>query len=201
MSEEETGTVQTKTHDFKIVLVRHGQAGGEERPGKLGPPLTPLGKKQAARVAKRLAEESFSHIYASDLSRAHYTALAICKFHPETPFTVTEVLREINGSMITPGRAPGDRAAHEDIRKRRAEIQEFVRQLLRKHTWNDQILIVAHGDLIRFLVYTLAGVNPKKAMLFETSNTSVNEAIIQNGKFLWMYRTNDVHHLLPQQIT
>ena len=194
-------TTRSEFHDFKIVLVRHGQAGGEERPGELGAPLTSLGEKQAARVAKRLGKEHFTHIYTSDLSRAYYTGRAIRHFHPGTPFTVTASLREIGRFMVKPGRAPGGKAVQEDIRKRRAEIKEFAREILSEHTWDDQILIVAHGNLIRFLVSTLAGVNPKTAVLFEISNTSVNEVIIQNGSFLYLYRTNDVHHLLPQQIT
>ena len=33
-------TTRSEFHDYKIVLVRHGQAGGEERPGELGAPLT-----------------------------------------------------------------------------------------------------------------------------------------------------------------
>jgi len=194
-------TTQSEFHDFKIILVRHGQAGGDERPGELEAPLTSLGEKQAVRVAKRLAKENFARIYTSDLSRAHHTTLAIQQFRPNTPYTITAALREINGFMIKPGRAPGGRAVQEYIGQRPTEIQEFARQIISKHTWDDQILIVAHGNLIRFLVSTLAGVNPKTAVLFETSNTSINELIIQNGRFLWLYRTNDVHHLLPQQIT
>ena len=68
--------------------------------------------------------------------------------------------------MVKPGRVPGGKAVQEDLRKRRAEIKEFARQILSEHTWDDQILIVAHGNLIRFLVSTLAGVNPKTAVLF-----------------------------------
>ncbi|MFC1526985.1 histidine phosphatase family protein, partial [Candidatus Latescibacterota bacterium] len=74
-----------ETRYLKILLVRHGQQGGDERQGELGPPLTALGNEQAARVADRLARERFAHIYASDLSRAHHTALAICRYHADTP--------------------------------------------------------------------------------------------------------------------
>ena len=188
-------------HDLRIVLVRHGQAGGNPIDPELGPPLTPLGLRQAERVAKRLAAERFAHIYASDLARAHQTALAIQRHHRRTPFTVTPVLREINGFMVKPGRAPGGRDVQEDIRRRRSQLNRFARQIAAKHKWDDKILVVGHGNQIRYLAATLAGIAPKRSLLFETSNTSVSEAVIQNGKFLWMYRTNDTRHLPPSQVT
>jgi len=188
-------------HDLLIVLIRHGQAGGDPVDPELGPPLTPLGLKQAERVGKRLSSERFAHIYASDLSRAHQTALAIRKHHRRTPFTVTPVLREIGGSMLRPGRDSGGRAVQEEIRRRRSQLDRFARQVVAKHKWDDRILVVGHGNQIRYLAAAFAGINPKRTLLFETSNTSVSEAVIQNGKFLWMYRTNDTRHLSPSQVT
>lgn len=190
-----------EVHDLKIILVRHGHHGGEDPGGGLGRLLTPLGTKQAARLARRLAKGRFAHIYSSDLTRAHQTALAVRKFHPNTRFTLTPALREINGRMTKPGRASGGRAVYEKVRRRRAEIQKFAKQLIRNHARDDQVLIVAHGNLIRFLVSTLAGVNPKAAIQVEISNTSISEAIVRNGKFLHLYRSNDLGHLLPHQVT
>ena len=123
--------------------------------------------------------ERFEHIYTSDMSRAFHTAKAI---------------REINGAMNLPGCAPGGKAVQEEIRKRRAGIAKFARDLIKTHKWDDQVLIVAHGNLIRHLVSVLAGVNPKGSVRFETSNTSVSEVT-----FLWLQKTNDFSHLLPSQ--
>jgi len=189
----------TEYHDLRIVLARHGQA----KPGlpgdELGGGLTTLGKRQAHRLGRRLADQEFAHIYSSDMHRAHDTALAVVEHHRETPFTVTDVLREIYGFLIKPER-PG-KADREAMAGRAEQIQRFARRIVREHSLDNQILIVAHGNLIRFLVSSLAGVAPRRAVLFETSNTSVNEVIIQNGRFLWMYKSNDVAHLLPRQVT
>jgi len=185
---------------LKILLVRHGQAGGDEREGEVGPPLTELGEEQASRVAERLAEEHFAHIYASDMSRAYHTALAIRRFHQQTPMTVTDSVREIGEAMNAPGRARGGRRVQEERRRRRAEIREFATQALSTHAEDKQILVVAHGNLIRFLVATLAGVNPKQAIFYETNYTSITEAVIRDGQFAWLACTNDAHHLLPHQI-
>lgn len=186
-------------HDLRIVIVRHGQAKPGQPEDELGGGLSALGKRQAHRLARRLTDQEFAHIYSSDMPRAHETAVAVVEHHPETPFTVTNVLREIYGFLIKPERP--SKADREAMRGRADQIHRFAKGIVRKHALDDQILIVAHGNLIRFLVSSLARVNPRTAVLFETSNTSVSEVIIQNGGFLWLYKTNDVTHLLPRQIT
>ena len=60
-----------------MVFVRHGEADAHNVDQNLGAPLTRLGRRQAARVGKRLADEKFDHIYTSNLSRAYDTAAAI----------------------------------------------------------------------------------------------------------------------------
>lgn len=192
--------MKTQTdHFLKIVLVRHGFAEGEPI-DEFGTALTPLGRKQAVRLAKRLSREKFNHIYASDLNRAQETASAVRAFHRRTPFTVTKALREIDEVMIVPGRIPGGRAVQEAVRRRRREIQRFAKQMVRKHARDDQILVVIHGNLIRFLISTFAGVNPKSTVYLETGHTSLNEVAFRNGEFGWVICTNDVQHLLQHQI-
>ena len=198
-SEHGTRAQSAGNHDLRLIFVRHGQASDKGHEEELGPSLTDLGRTQAKRVAKRLAKERFQHIYASDMLRAHETALSVREFHKGTPFIVTRVLREIRGYMISPRK--GTQADYRAMRNRRPKILRFVRQLLRKHRRDRRVLIVAHGDIIRFIISTLAGVNPKRAVLFDTSNTSVNEVIFLNGKFQWLYRTNDTRHLLPHQVS
>ena len=134
-----------------------------------------------------MAGERFEHIYTSDMSRA---------FHKRRPFTVSKAIREINGAMNLTGRAPGGKAVQEEIRKRRAGIAKLARDLMKTHKWDDRVLIVAHGNLIRHLVSVLAGVNPKGSVRFETSNTSFSEVT-----FLWLQKTNEVSHLLPSQVS
>ena len=180
-------------HDLRIVLVRHGQARPGSPEDELGGGLTALGKRQARRLARRFTDQEFAHIYSSDMRRAHETALAVVEHHPETPFTVTDVLREIYGFLIKPERP--SKVDREAMRGRAEQIHRFAKRIVREHALDDRILVVAHGHLIRFLVSSLAGVNPRTAVLFETSNTSVSEVIIRDGSFLWLYKTNDVRHL------
>lgn len=60
-----------------IWLIRHGESSGNEAgriAGAADVPLTNLGRRQAARVAERLAQESLTEIVSSHLTRASTTA-------------------------------------------------------------------------------------------------------------------------------
>jgi probable phosphoglycerate mutase len=64
----------------RVLLVRHGQSewNAEGRwQGQADPPLTEDGRRQAAALAEKLAEEGIAAIYSSDLRRASATAEAI----------------------------------------------------------------------------------------------------------------------------
>ncbi|XP_061176540.1 fructose-2,6-bisphosphatase TIGAR-like [Saccostrea echinata] len=67
---------------FSFTIVRHGETSyNRERviQGQTDIPLSGIGHEQAHRVAERLQNEQYSHIFSSDLSRAQETAEAIIK--------------------------------------------------------------------------------------------------------------------------
>lgn len=82
----------------KIIMVRHGQslANAQSRfAGHSDFDLSELGKKQAEAAAEYLCKkEKVDVIYASDLLRAHNTALPFSKAY-SLPINDTEELREI----------------------------------------------------------------------------------------------------------
>ncbi|PTT82881.1 histidine phosphatase family protein, partial [Pelomonas sp. HMWF004] len=66
----------------RLVLVRHGETAWNRATriqGHTDIPLSELGLAQAQRLAGALADEPFSAIYASDLSRARQTAEALAR--------------------------------------------------------------------------------------------------------------------------
>ncbi len=68
----------------EVWLVRHADAytGLEELgPGLLDPPLSPVGREQAARLAMRLAYLPIDQVWSSDLRRAVETAEAVARPH------------------------------------------------------------------------------------------------------------------------
>ncbi len=101
-----------------LLLVRHGEStGNAERliQGWLDVPLTPLGRRQAAAVAARLASAGASALYSSPLRRARETADAVAA---ATGLAVVELdaLREYHF-----GEAQGLRYADAAARWGRAE--------------------------------------------------------------------------------
>jgi broad specificity phosphatase PhoE len=77
-----------------IFLVRHGEAEsnvGEYFGGWLDVPLTPLGRRQAAALAKRLPHEKIERAFCSDLRRAKETLEGIAL---GCPVTYAKELRE-----------------------------------------------------------------------------------------------------------
>lgn len=69
-----------------LLLVRHGQQEWPD-PSSAGagewvdPPLSDLGRRQAAAVGEHLAGEKVEAVYSSALQRAHHTGLAIAAHH------------------------------------------------------------------------------------------------------------------------
>jgi probable phosphoglycerate mutase len=66
----------------RVIAIRHGETAWNvdtRIQGQLDIPLNDTGRWQAARLARALADEPLDAIYASDLGRAHATALALAE--------------------------------------------------------------------------------------------------------------------------
>lgn len=149
---------------MKLFLVRHGET--EENVagilmGHHHGVLTEKGKAQAKETAAILKDYSFAYIYSSDLNRCVDTAEFIKKFHPDTPLTFTKELRERNMGVFQGQK--GDSVDWDslmgDVENRKAEggeslyelkirTLEFIRQLYKRHT-SDNILLITHDGWIR----------------------------------------------------
>ncbi len=138
-----------------LTIVRHGETIENtldilqgQQPGT----LSEKGFAQARRLAERLKDERFHHIYTSDLSRALITAEIVARYHPSTPFTVTPFLRErYFGSHEG---ISNWRARKDEIKKRNpfdgetktavtARAKQFLDELERDHT-DAHLLLVGH---------------------------------------------------------
>lgn len=81
----------------KLYFIRHGESVSNlitQFAGSLDMPLTEKGREQAATTADFLRDVPFSAVYASDLSRAYATGLAVAQ-EKNIPIYGTEKLREI----------------------------------------------------------------------------------------------------------
>ena len=180
-----THRAKAETEELVVTLVRHGQA-GPEMPGFIQAPLSPLGHRQARRVGRRLASETFAHIYTSDLSRAHQTAQTIATHHPDTPFTVNPDIREISIHHCRRGPGPDDAAVQRTVLEERERVDRFWGSLLRSHKAGERVLVVCHGSLIGLLVAIASGLDPRLTVGLDTPNTSVTVVALRPGGFdLW----------------
>lgn len=83
----------------ELILVRHGQQEWPDPENSVSgdwvdPPLSDLGRRQAAAVGQYLADTKIDAVYSSALSRAHDTGKAIADHHNLEPI-VRPDLREI----------------------------------------------------------------------------------------------------------
>ena len=95
-----------------LYLVRHGQYHTAEDSPKYGQ-LTPLGRRQAQRVGKRLASVEFDVLHHSDMARAVETAALIARELPATlPTRSSRLLREGIPTAPVPGLPQHTRALY-----------------------------------------------------------------------------------------
>jgi len=137
-----------------LYLVRHGQyrmASDEPRYGS----LTDLGRRQAKRLGKRLAEIEFDSVTTSDLTRAQETAAILhdCIGGPEV--AVSAALREGLPSLASHWQFKLPRSR---LRADRARMDIAFEKFFRPPRGGERHeLIVGHGNCIRYLVRKALG--------------------------------------------
>lgn len=184
-----------------IVLVRHGEPQRPESDIAHDPDLTPRGRHQAARVARRLAGGHFRHIYISDLTRAYRTGEAILKYHKDVPVTVTPMIREVSHHHYTSAVTGADAGEYATIHRERANIKAFADLILSQHRPGQTIGVVGHGNFIRSLIPVLAGIPPESAIMLELYNASVTIMDRwQSGRAV-LRLANCVRHLHEKDVT
>jgi len=187
---------------LEIWMIRHGEtdwnANGRCQ-GWTNIPLNATGILQVRRLASHLKNINFHACYASDLSRAHDTAVGIHPIQPST-ITVDDRLREryfgsaeglfrrdIDSQF--PAGIP-DAETDEAIQKRTQEFLEYIVDR-HVHAGNDvRILCVSHGGTIRFLLRASEGGQDMSSI----SNTSINK--MQYDGLRWnVLAVNQLPHL------
>ncbi len=184
-----------------LVFVRHAQSGQDNGAMELGPALTSLGERQADRLARRLSEETFDHIYSSDLVRAWQTTQYILSHRSHSPWTVSSDLREVSHHHFAPGHIPLTLSMRKTIREERLALERFISLIRCTHVPGEKILVVCHGNVIRSIVPVFANRRPEKSIMMDVNNTAIVILEVWSSGEAVLRLANCVRHLMPKQVT
>ena len=181
---------------IRLILARHGEtAWNAERryQGQADVPLGETGRRQAAALAQRLAQEEELHaLYASDLQRAWETATVIAQPHG-LPVRSEPRLREIDFGAwdgLTYSeigqRYPQPLAAWEadplsagppggeNLSRVTARVRAALDDVARDHQ-DQTVLLVAHGGSLQALLCLALGLVPRARWQFRLDAASLSE--------------------------
>lgn len=204
----------------QVIIVRHGQTQWNTRKirqGHLDSELTDKGVAQARALGQRLARESFTALYSSDLGRALHTARMIAAVTGHEIVT-DERLRErhlgvfqgLSGDEIK-DKHPEEYRLHralgpeyvipggESVRQQVARNVDCLDEIALKHP-GEKVVVVTHGGVVSGLFRYALNIPLDAPRRFEFVNAGLNVFAYEDGH--WILRTwGDVSHLDPGAAT
>lgn len=200
----------------KLYLVRHGEVlWNRERPAYCGVTdleLNEQGRRQAERIAARLAGLQLAAIYSSDLRRARQTAAAIAApygLHPVADPAFREVdygdwegvsEEDVRRQWAERYRAWREDAAHvripggETFLELRDRFVPAVVAVMERHAAAN-VAIVAHKAANRVFLCEVLGLPPSAYRSIGQDNACLNVLDYEGGRWrVWL--VNDTCHLL-----
>jgi len=186
-----------------LYLVRHGEYDHDDpRPEDVGRGLVPIGIAQARLLGARLRAMgiSFDSFDASPLTRARETAELLRSDLPGTTLRIVPELAE-----CTPPTRRTEITADEDPAEMRACKERldrlFAARFVPATEGDRHELIVAHGNVIRYLVTRALGVDPEAWLEMSVHNASLTEIRVEpDGRFK-VIAVGDSGHLPPSLVT
>lgn len=178
-----------------LYLVRHGQYVLDPDHPSAGN-LTALGRRQAQRTARRLASVHFDHVYHSDLPRAVQTANFIHARLNGIPCQSLRALRELMPPLARNSGVLG--RTRQDAEEFRAAVPALRKRLLTvpRGERDRTDLVVAHGNLIRYLVRVALDEPVRRWIRFSTNHCGITILVLRRRPRLsYLKSYNDLGHL------
>ena len=182
----------------RVLAIRHGETAwnlAARIQGQLDIGLNETGRWQARRLVQALADEPLAAVYASDLARAHDTALALAAPRGLT-VKVEPALRErgfgrFEGSTFAEieSRWPGDSArwrrreplfapgGGETLVDFYARCIEVATRLAARHP-GEQIALVSHGGVLDCLYRAATHIALDAPRSWDVGNASINRLLV-----------------------
>ncbi len=177
-----------------VYLVRHGEAGDERisdvtytPKNEYDKPLTRLGLTQAERLRGVFTHLNFSHSYTSDYLRAIETFDQLNV--SAAKHSVLPEIREIFCECIGKNLGNTDLA---EFQRQKERVQRFIDNHLLTLAGNDQVIVVAHGCFILYLLKKLTG----KSFGHDMANTGVTK-LTYNGSWDFEFFNESAHLFEP----
>ena len=204
----------------ELLVVRHGETDYNRQlrfQGQVDVPLNATGHEQALRLARRLADEPFERLVASDLQRAWQTAEPLGTLRAQAA-TRLSGLREQAFGVVEGLTAPEIQARHpelweawlrhddafampggESTRQFHARVLAAVRELAEAHPGR-RLVVVTHGGVLDMLWRTVHGLPLAGPRQCAIPNTGLNR-LRWHGGTLDIVGWADAAHLegLPPQ--
>ncbi|MDQ3042179.1 MAG: histidine phosphatase family protein [Acidobacteriota bacterium] len=199
----------------KLIIIRHGETVWNvegKKQGQFDSPLTLLGIEQAKALARRLTEEPFTALYASDLGRAYKTAEYIAaranhEIFPEPGLRERNfgIFQGLTDEQIK-NKYPAEYHSHlADTVNYRIPEGESLRQFYERGTAclenltarhaGEIIAVVTHGGIIdgwfRY-IFDLPLGTVRRAKLW---NASINCIVHENAGGWTLHTWGDVNHI------
>lgn len=183
---------------LELVLARHGQS-YTNLDRDYGPDgdLTDLGREQAARLGRWLAEQeyTFAAIYCSTLRRARQTA-EILNAHFGLEIAFDADLREAEEPYLAHLPQRGDPLTPEPSRPfapeyeaMRARVARATARILAEHP-EGRVLVVAHGGTLGTMLRSILGTH---ALLARTEQAAVHCLRWEDGRWNLQYLNRQEH--------
>lgn len=197
-----------------LFLVRHAESTWNRQKkiqGQKDPHLSPFGREEAKRLAKRFKGLKFAAVYASTLARAYETAevivgkrrritrdeglreMGLGKWEGKT---VTEVKKAYGDAFIrwasrpSRVRVPGG----EDFKDFVARVKGTLRSIEKRHPTGN-VLVVCHGGVVSTYTTILLNLPPDDTWLLGVNNASLTIIDVQPSGYR-LVTFNDISHLM-----
>ncbi|HVA06211.1 MAG TPA: histidine phosphatase family protein [Acidimicrobiales bacterium] len=201
----------------ELILVRHAASAdaveGDEFElveGQGDPPLSPIGREQADRVAERLAQLQFDALYVSSLRRTAETAAPLAHRTGKTPIVEPDLrevfLGEWEGGVFRQKVADGDPLAARIYTEQRWDVvpgaessdafsgrlRGAVGRIVATHP-GQCVIAFSHGAAIAEILAQATGSAPM-AFLY-SDNTAISRLVLTPGTRTTLRSFGDTAHL------
>ena len=181
-----------------LYLARHGHYDLDPSyPLEVGPSLSSVGRRQAARLARYFDTVRLDLIYVSTMTRAAETAAPVIERQKRARVVRTGDIAEIHEGHIARYRI-SPRFGHE-----RRRVERFIGGIPGRHKPGQKLLAVCHANVIRYSLARALGAPPKEGARLQVHNTglSVVECYHTGRVAFTVERINYSGHLTPRMVT